>query len=298
MPLTAFEVKGLYFSGSYLYWKASFSDFSVAALEHSEAPTGDRELLQIKNLKFPYSSGFKLGAGYIAPGTGCDLFLNWTWIRNSPSLHLQQDKINIVKAITVEDNFNTSGAIATGRTKLNVGDLEVGKMFCGNNLYIRPFAGLKTAWLQYSYATLFSDATNGETPILELTDRYKDHLWGIGPRFGFTSRWNLGETGLSILFNAAGSLLWEDFHPEFSSTYVEDNAPHGGIVKGHLSMINPVTEIFAGISYTTCFSGIIVSASAGWEMQHWCDQIPGLSIFSSNHSLDIQGLTAALKVRF
>lgn len=297
MPVFGLDVVGFYFTGSYLYWKAAFSDLTIASFEQLTDPAGARELLHLKNLKFPYVSGFKAGAGYGFCGN--DVYVNWTHLNNSPHLCLRENETRIVQSITSEDIFNTSGVKAHGDTRLDVGDLEFGKLFYANYLFVRPFAGLKAAWLNYSYFADFSDASTMQgQPIFDLADRFRDHLWGIGPRIGFNSRWHLGSSGFAVLFNAATSLLWEEFHPRFSSTYVEEEHPHGGIVESRFSSINPVSEFFVGLSYTAYLQGFFISAAAGYEMQHWCNQMPTLLIFSPSRSFDIQGLTASLRVGF
>lgn len=287
-----------YFNASYLYWKVAFSNFNIAEVISSTAPNGERETVRFKHLHFPYASGFKLGAGY-SSCSDLDLFVNWTWVRNSPHNVIKPRLNQFVGTPVSIDSFATTEAKAHGQTKLNVIDVELGKLFVQECFAFRPFAGLKTAWLNYSYRINFQNAfdMHMQIPAQDLADRFKDHIWGIGPRLGFTSRWCLGSSCFAFVLNAAGSLIWQDFHPSAGETYTQLNAPHGGTGKQHLDAINTVTELFFGLNYARPYRNALVSVSVGYEVQYWTNQTYGILGFT-NQSLGTQGLTANLGIGY
>lgn len=293
---------GLYFKGSFIYWCPAFQGFSVAALNKKIAPTGDRESIHIKNLNFPYAPGFKLGAGYEFPNEDWDIFLNWTWLRSNPQSTVSSKDGFLVQNLGQNNpRIFADKAITRGHLQLNVCDFDLGKTFyftnCGD---VRLFAGFKSTWLNYSFKTDFSNPiAEGPSIVMDVRNQYRDNIPGVGPRIGFNSRWYLGSPHFAFVVNGAGTLLWENFSPRLAGLFIGDNAPHGGIVKTHVHGLNPVTELFVGLSYMRCFNGIDATILIGYEMQYWAEQNHGSFVAGTmSQSFNMQGLTASLALSF
>ena len=120
-------------------------------------------------------------------------------------------------------------------------------------------------------------------PVAPGSDIIKDHIWGIGPRLGFNSRWSFVKE-FAVVANVAGSLLWEKFHASNQvKTHKADGSRGGGTILGPENDLRPVAELFLGIDWKKCFcNGSYLQLAAGYEMQFWWDQ------YTAKTSLDIE----------
>ena len=145
-------------------------------------------------------------------------------------------------------------------------DLELGRNFyIGRNLAVRPFAGLKGAWFEQSITTKYSgviQSFDSGATTLSLPDgsaTLKDHPWGVGPRVGLNSTWMFGQSDFAFLANFAGTILWEKFEPNNTSSFRASNTgsggpvvPMGGTIKANRNDLRPVMEVFLGFDWSTC----------------------------------------------
>jgi hypothetical protein len=298
--------QGPYIVGSFIYWRASFDDFTDVGVV---SPIADNEnKINLKNPHYPYAPGLKLGIGYNFPSDAWDLFLNWTYLKTRPRLTLNAISNNaIVPALELNGinppPFSAEGSKSKGHIKIDVGDLEIGRnFFAGSFLALRPFGGAKAIWFDTFYKTTFSGTSGtGTTPstISDAQDSFKTKILGIGPRLGINTRWSLGTSYAAFLFNTSGSLMWENTRTTLKGSYIENGLHQGGIAKIHPRTIHPLLEVFAGIDFGGCIgdSDVAIYFSAGWEAQWWFHQIPNTFVLPSQ-SLNLQGLTTSLRLDF
>lgn len=295
-------LEGLYITGSFIYWRPAFLEFPVAAkfTAIGSSPAGDREFLNVQNLDYAFAPGFKLGMGYQIPCTDIDFFINWTRLRSHQHKSIPPSpNYLVINLIQNAPQIIATSAKAKGHINLDVADVEIAKTFYLNHWgAIRPYVGLKAVWLDYSFQTRFFDPFDEEsTALTDVFNCVHDDIFGIGPRIGVNTKWCLGCPAFSLLVNAAGSLLWENFKPAVTGFYTAAGNPHGGQFKGHISGFNPVAELFVGFGYSFPIHSFPANATIGYEVQYWPDQMQGLTL-NSSESFNTQGLTASLEVGF
>lgn len=308
---------GGYFIASFLYWKTDENlnlVYKVTPLE------GDREKTVAKPVDFDYEPGFKLGMGYRINEQAWDLFANWTWLRSHP--HLSEHSTSssfIISGIQSPtagslDFINASSAKAHGKFTFDSVDIELGKeYFIGKRISLRPFAGIKTAWVNqnvrikfYNPATLNENNQNGAGSNLvllpDIKEKLHNHTFGIGPRAGVNSRWMLGGSQFAFLANASASLLWEEYE-FFGAAYIigPNGVPRGGSVESEGNSIKPVAEGFLGFDWGMCLpKKTRLRIAAGYEMQYFWDQLEFAfgQVIDQKQALSLHGLTASVRFDF
>ncbi len=300
------EVSGAYVVGSFLYWNSGYSDVELSARRES---TGDEnQKFKTISMDKAYSPGFQIGLGANFARDGWDLFLNWTSLQSHPSQSAQTQTPKLVALDSEPNNIFLSNHFQSDwHFNFNVLDLELGRLFyISHQLSLRPHAGLKSAWIQQNLKITYWNVINQNAASFQTPQQgqFKDHMWGMGPRLGLKSRWILGSCNIAFLGNIAASLLWEDFHPSSSVSYLDPNGdpPRIHKIHGPQQQLNAVAEAFLGLDWGHCFQNkTYLNLAAGYEMQYWWDQnktTHHLEFFQSNRSLNLHGLTASLRLDF
>lgn len=114
-------------------------------------------------------------------------------------------------------NLTVECAGAKWKVRLNMVDVELGRAFMTSKyLALRPFISVRGAWTTEKYKVQYREFDNVQQPTTGLVEvarqhvEFKNRTWGVGPRFGFDSRWTMG-WGFSFYGNAAISLLYGSF---------------------------------------------------------------------------------------
>ena len=149
---------GGYFVASFLYWK---TDENLNLVYKISPLEGGTDKLTAKRVDFDYEPGFKIGMGYRINEQAWDLFVNWTWLRSYP--HLSEHSTASTAIISGLqsplgglDFTNASSAKANGKFAFDSVDIELGKdFFIGKRVSLRPFAGIKTAWVNQNVHTKY-----------------------------------------------------------------------------------------------------------------------------------------------
>ncbi|MBS0654001.1 MAG: hypothetical protein JSR39_10820 [Verrucomicrobia bacterium] len=213
------EVKNgvnLFITADYLIWQAT--EQSITAWEKggvtqsagTNAVTGHFE-----SPKFEWCSGSRVGLGYNIGHDQWDLSLTWTWFEDHAKKHAAEGPaeplFGSISSPLYELEANRGSTHL--RLLLNMLDLELGKEFYTSKwLTLRPFAGLRTAWIHQHWNTKFDDVTS--TNFLQNIRTFTVHLnqkfWGIGPRVGLDAEFGL-ISGLSLFSNGSFNLLYSYF---------------------------------------------------------------------------------------
>lgn len=297
------ETTNLYLEAAYLFWHSSIEDLSVTSNIESISINQTKET--IKQINYKYESGFKLGLGYNLSYDYWDVLINWTRLHSQPksSWNSTTQSLNATLLAPFEGAGILGSNSVHSRWKLHFDtvDLELGRrLFLGRNLAVRPYAGLKGAWitskLNTSYAGINSLVFNAANVSL------KDRNQGIGLRFGMQGRWDLGCSNFAILANIAGAVLWNNIKVQnVTNEFRLDNTLGGGVKKANYHALNPLVECFIGLDWGSCFSKkYYLGISAGYEMQFWWDY----STFfiaprnTTSYDLRLHGLTATITIDF
>lgn len=261
---------------------------------------------EFQHLDFKWDGGVRLGIGVDLAHDDWDIYFDWT------HFHDHAHKDNDADASANDDQilyptFSSFGA-ATASTpfeqafvreseahwklRLDMIDFELGRNFyTGRWLSIRPFIGLRNAWIrqhmkiEYKGGTLVLD----DNTSLCLTDfvHMKNHFWGIGPRAGFNTQWNFAKEW-SFYGNAAISLLYGRFNVHQEEAFGPDEVvaftPSGGSIEFFDNTILDirdkfratrfVTDLALGLQYQHKFDTreLMLTVGFGWEHHMFFDQ--------------------------
>lgn len=289
-------------SGSYLYWKAAFSYLPIEATVQEIGTTGNQNEVHNMNLNYPYASGYKAGARFGFPNHKWNIGANWTTLFTTPSKTIKaKGSQSVLNPAQTDPIITASKCVTHGHIEMNVIDMDFGKSFhATRHTMVHLFAGTKLAWLKYAFKSKYYNpiASNGEI-VTNVVNRFHDDIWGVGPRLAFNTEWFMGGSHFALVFNGAGSLLWQEFEPNFDATYVGDGDPYGNISNSQFHTMNFVTELFFGLEYKCCNSNFTFSLAAGYEVQYWFHQLANGTLLQTNSAdLNIQGVTGSAAISF
>jgi hypothetical protein len=298
----------LFVTADFLWWQAAENGLAFTVLEDVIDPdvaSGEFDLT-IEDPKFRWHAGFRVGVGYNLPHDGWDLYLNWTRIHSRASKTVTADA-----GESFLPGFFQNFAQAKWKLRLNVLDLELGRDFYTSKwLIIRPFIGIRSAWVSQTYATEITGDLAGST---DFSTDMKNRYWGIGPRAGLNSQWGLG-CGWSIYGDLAISLVYGHFHirqdyfEEISGGSTED------FVKHSFRSGRAITDLGLGLRWDNwfCCDSYHLGLQVGYEhhmffgqnqLNNWISGLPtfgqGAGFFVSNlGDLTMQGFTASARFDF
>ena len=299
-------------TADFIYWQATESGLSYAFnfvnSDGTTAPQGTTH-----NPKFTFNPGFKVGLGLQLGHDGWDTIAMYTWYNSSDSTDqtVSSDTIDYTTDITSQSKIGGAllsydQIIASASTRwgmrYNDIDFEIGRnYFISQYLTLRPFSGLKAAWINQDLHTPYF-MENGDNYTVDQNQR----TFGIGLRTGMNGAWEFCRN-FSLYGNTAFSVLSSRFKNAYTET---DYIPVGAdpVIYTNLNSvvntIQPVIELGMGLSYDYWFNDDMYhfGISAGWEMQYWNNMnhffgyATNSELVSRTGDLSIQGLD--VKVRF
>jgi hypothetical protein len=210
------EVKhgaNLFITADYLLWQAN--EQNVTAWENGgfDTPIGTNAVQgKFQSPEFSWESGARVGIGYNIPHDQWDLSLTWTWFEDHGKKHATAPSSSPLFSSVSSPLYNIRAGQGSTHLRINLNtiDLELGKEFYVSKWFtLRPFAGMRTAWVHQHWKTTFQNiySINTLSNINTFTDLLKQHFWGIGPRFGLNLEFGWC-CGLSIFSNAALDVLY------------------------------------------------------------------------------------------
>jgi hypothetical protein len=218
---------------------------------------------------------------------------------------------------------------SSGNWKLffNSIDFELGRaFFFFPTLPIRIETGAKISWIRQFYHAEYLDGNRVsgtlETPPATPLEFQKSSIWfashafGIGPRGGFDSKWDL-YGGWRLIADAALSLLYTftnlttKYEDQVLNVGLEEILPYFMRMKEEVHELVPVLEARLGFDWGCAFSlrgkPFYFGATIAYEVQYWWAQnharrnfpqsAPG-NQWDSRGDLQMQGLNASLRWDF
>lgn len=274
---------GLFFTGEALYWKTVQEglDYAVKAdFDLSVSDAGGGTIFYDNNVRngkahkpnFNYDWGFRIGLGYVIPRDYWDVYVNWTRLHTKATDSVSVNgNINPNEFLELLTTGSTSGSFVStfwvaklfsnpnlmnkGKARwyldLDMIDAELGRNFyVGEFLAVRPYIGLRNAWIDQKYALTFEAQDyfnfppNPDQLARRINVRMKNDFWGIGSKAGLNTEWSLGK-GFCIYGKGAVSLLYGRFKVKY---HLHDEKPirttefiTGGSVPGAQAPL-PVTN--------------------------------------------------------
>ena len=222
---SAFQVEkgwNLFVTGEYLFWVPGAQDlyFAQSGLGTGSvgAPSSDDIDFQgkIKRVNPKWDSGFRVGLGATILSPGWDLYLLWTRFHTHTSKRVWSRGDNFLLPLWAHpDLAETSVATfakGTWRLNLDLLDFEWGRSsWVGYHLSVRPFLGLRSAWIDQTLKNTYSFATD---PILMGNLHIRSDFTGVGPRLGADIRFSFG-WGISLYGLLSSSFLYGRFDTGF-----------------------------------------------------------------------------------
>jgi hypothetical protein len=310
---------GFVFTADFIWWKAHMGNLSYAGTGVVDGGAnvplgGSTSKGHLKTPEFDFEPGFKVGAGLDFEHDGWDAFAEYTWLNGDKN----RSHINARAGLGESSTTTTptpSGIVTlvpletasnTWEQSFNVLDTELGRnFFISHRLTLRPFFGLKAAWITEKYNNYFLTTTNTSTALgadsYNIHQKRNQRMWGIGTRAGVDTVWHFSKNW-GIYGDLAATAMWGDFHSKAKDTYtnvttaaVTTNAN----VKSSITEVNMIFETSLGLTYMTWFNddSCQFMMKAGWEEQIW---------FNMNHFTDsirngdltLHGLTVKFGVAF
>lgn len=303
-----------FFTADFIYWRTTCDGYDYA--DSGAAIVGADGLTPIDPSKrgrtgypgFDFQPGFKVGSGLKFAHDGWDVYANYTWLNpdtvesslSDPSGHMFGTPDPYFGPSTISKAKNHF------RQSFNVVDLELGRnFFLSKFLTLRPFFGLKAAWIDQKVKnafTVFNNATNGinaadeflvSGAITNLAQKLKLKSWGIGIRGGIAPVWYFMKD-FGLYGNLAVSGMWTSYQNHGKSKYSGTISGTSGDILRSSHSVTPVIELGLGLTYMTTFhdDAYGFSLSGGWEEQVWI----GFNEGFPRGNMSLQGFT--LKVGF
>jgi hypothetical protein len=279
----------VYLTAEYLLWRTR--------QEGMEYATG-------KKVNFEFDSGFRAGLGVHMPGSGWDIYANYTRFIPVQSRTVQGSfyPLFLFQGSGSPQGSAVSHAHAHWEIEYQAADLEIGWAFyLAKTLALRPFFGLKGAWIdqdaKFNYGGGFIPV--GQTFHTHLKNDFK----GAGPLIGIQSNWELG-AGFSLFANAATALVVGHFDNKQEQRQLSEVVDF----TSHNNFVSPFLQMIAGLAWDRNFNQerSHVGLNVGFEVQNWWNQNQteqytdrDLPIYVRNGgNLSFYGLTAQVRFDF
>jgi len=271
-----------------LYWRANVEGTEYTITDNSTdlIPwTGT-----MKSISPSWDWGFRVGVGYNFEHDNWDAQLQYTYFNNTfsdvsaagnnDSVTTQRAVPWIVSGDTGTTVDNAERASSQFNLWFNNLDLQLGRnYFVSSCLSLRPFIALQTAWMQLKQDTQYTGGTTG-TPLANNTIvvNEKSYFWGMGPEFGMSSRWVLGN-GISFFGLLQGSLLYGNFDVNYRCYYSPDTTRNNVQINADVHQFVPNARFNLGLRYDTYIENNTqhIAVLLGYDSQYW---------WSANQMLD------------
>lgn len=307
---------GITLSASALYWNA-YEDGLDYAIKN-EGSSGVDNDGSIERACFDWDWGVRVDLGYEVPAKKLNLDLSWTYyktentISNSAVAPTTLFSVWTIPSATAGTAFEYQSQ-AHSHLRFDMLDFGINTTFSPRPLLdITPFIDLSTVWIHQK----FQFDLSGGPGIAGLTVEndqinMKNNFWGIGPKMGLDTLWNLG-CGFGICGNFNFSLLYGIFNitQDENTTYAGSalitnlDVDHN---KFHAIRLN--LDLFLGLRYDQmfCCDKYHFLFEAGWEnllflgqnqlMRFTTQSNSGINV-SSNGDLGMQGLSVRAAFTF
>ncbi len=299
----------IFLSADFLYWQAREDglEYGISISSPSLGISNER----VQSPDFKWHPGLKVGLGVDFKGHDYwDIFSQWTHLvchnNTQASLSsLETINISLLQPIPFPSLLSATSARDSVRLIYNTIDLNLGRPFySGKFLFFRPHAGLRGCWFKQTYNLNYEPLSVGAP----YTSFAKFDSWGIGPRIGIESTWQLG-SGFNILGKAAYSLLFTYFNVKqsrFISTLV---SPFSSVKDSYRNnQVRSNIETSLGLSWGSYFdcNNWHVDLALEYEFQYWPSANKNLKFvdhfasgaFIEGGGLALHGPTLTLRLDF
>lgn len=307
---------GIVTSASFIYWQPIQENMELGIVTDSTNPL-DLVNGHVVNLDFKYKPGFKVGIGMNFDYDNWDSYLQYTWFQGSHHTNTTLDPTNLAVTLIpswqIPDFLNPHYASGSEKWKLtlNIIDWDLARsFFLGKKLTVRPFFGARGAWI---FQTVHADYLNQNPGFLLIWPSthisQNSHSWGVGPRTGISSNWNIG-SGCRFYGNGEIDLLFTQYtHLKTRQTSDVTSANRYTIRQKDANYLRAHLDLTFGFGWGTYIANnrqhIDLSADYGYQVffnqnmfrNFLSTETVGKAI-SPNGNLYIHGLTITTRLDF
>lgn len=278
----------------------------------SDSSTSSNDIHQVN---FGWDPGFKVGAGYKMKHDQWDTQIYYTWFRTRGKDYISSEPGAVHS--TFLGNFyvnNPDGAGLSGPSYQKAGidwsihfnmiDWELNrKFYISKSLALHPFLGIKGGWIGQSIHTKWLNPDLSGSEFFNIgMENLKNNYWGIGPRAGINTKWNLfsNQSQFYFLGNFSGAIMWG--HWSFADDFQNDLSQQVSVNLQNIYGGSSMMQVFMGFEWNSNFSQnrCRFSAKLGYEMQFWLDQLQFYSFTAGRlvNELTLQGGTLEFYFNF
>lgn len=296
-------------SADFLAWYASQEEASIWA----DVITSDEitSTWGAPGFNFKWDAGFRLG---LQRNLGCDNWdtaIYWTWFQTShhqtiPFVDQSAGGIGPEFFAAFLSGDNPRRMSGSWNLLFNTLDWELGRSFwvC-ENFSIRPFMGLKAGWIDQSIKVQYQDLIlfSSIPTSFEGNEQLKNDFFGLGPQFGFYSKWRFGSLG-SHSFYLLGDFSLATLYGKWScSDFYSNELGQATSVIAKDSMLGSLTfRGFLGLECQlfSCCEGPEWKVRLGYEAQMWMNQLrfSTFQLQRLHNDLTLQGVTLSCVCSF
>jgi len=300
------RTQAMEFFGDVLYWQATEPvDWT---LDTNHLPTN--QYVAYHTVDYDFAPGFRVGVG-----TEGDWGAKFYYTRfhvsatDSASGNLTPAFLGGKQAVPSDSILNTPFYFDEGRVRAaidyNVLDLDLGPTFyLSDSLQARPVVGLRGAWIDQSFESVFQGTWPGFDLSKTTVERMKNDFWGIGPKVGLETEWNLcrseaGEINVAAHFYTSFLLGHWSVSDVTTSTGTFLSVPYSTT-----STIPIDSRDFGALSFQVVLGVHLKygrwSGTIGYEINDWLNQCQVFDDATGPHNNDLllQGLTASFGCSF
>jgi len=246
-----------------------------------------------KDVDFGWDWGFKVGIGYNFQHDGWDVFALYTRLDSADSDSSSPGRNSSIIPLRGSASITSANGTAFApagtfvfaefaKTEFDVDydriDLEMGRHFyISEKLSLRPFIGLTAAWIDLHEQVRYTGGvpSNATAPdslgLLVNTVHVKDDcdFKGLGPRFGFNTKWHLGHS-FSIYGDLSLAFLYGHYDVSHRENYSLISANRISL-NADMNRITPNTNIGLGLAYDTYLNEDKhhIGLKLGYESHYW-----------------------------
>ncbi|MBS0615308.1 MAG: autotransporter domain-containing protein [Verrucomicrobia bacterium] len=257
----------------------------------------------VKNARYDWDWGFRVGAGYNLDHDGWDILANYTWFRDETRRNVHE---GVVLPTEAQPANVTTATTQNAKTRLNLWlnilDVELGReFFVSKWLTLRPQMGVRALWVNRHYNTEYSRLVQGSDYEVHMKNRFS----GAGLRGGLNTQWGLG-SGWSLFGEVDVALMYGK-----QRIRQHDELETGDVNKGHVKdswyALRSSVDLALGLRWDRLFydDAYRIRFQLGWENHIFFDMnqnvrfVDGTSkgVFAGNRgNLSLNGV--AFQARF
>lgn len=306
----------IYVSGSFIYWQPIQENMQLGIVSNNTNPldwvNGD-----VVHLDFAYKPGFQIDIGMNFDYDNWDTNLQYTWLRGTHHIHTTLDPTNshitLLPAWQIPDFLfpqYTSGS-EKWKLHLDILDFDLARnYFVGQKLTFRPFFGARAAWI---FQNIHVDYIQGNLLFLSVWPTthisQSSHSWGVGPRTGLSTNWDIGKQ-FRLYGNAEADVLFTQYTRIKCSQISDTTSINRYLIRQKdRNYLRTHLELKFGLGWGSYFANnqwhIDLSADYGYQVFFDQNMFPNFVIapgvgknISPNGNLYIHGLTTTMRLDF